>query len=105
MIRNAVIHLSGEQPVVVDLEQMPTVTDVAIVCTNVRYVGGKKPNFIDHTESTFIFPMLNIRFIEIPGAEIRQDLPALAAGEIETDADELLDLEPDEDFLRRIREA
>ena len=105
MIRNAVIHLTGEQPLVADLDQMPTPTDVGLLCSNVRYVDGKKPNFIDHRESTFLFPMLHIRFIEIPSAEDRRDLPAIGAGEIPAPVDDMLDLEPDEDFLRRIREA
>jgi hypothetical protein len=105
MIRNAVVHLTGQQPVVADLEQMPLPTDIGIVCTNVRYADGKKPNFINHTESTFLFPMAHIFFIEIPAADIRRDLPALQAGDFGSEEEELLDLEPDEDFLRRIREA
>ena len=105
MIRNAVIHLTGEQPIVADLEQMPSTTDVGILCTNVRYVDGKKPNFIDHTLSTFLFPMAHVRFIEISAPDIRRDLPAIGAGEIPAPVDDMLDLEPDEDFLRRIREA
>jgi hypothetical protein len=105
VIRNTVIHLAGEQPIVADLEQMPLPSDVGILCSNVRYADGKKPNFIDHTESTFLFPMIHVRFIEIPAADIRRDLPALAMGDLTTEDEELLDLEPDEDFLRRIREA
>lgn len=105
MIRNAVIHLAGEQPLLADLDEMPQSTDIGLLCSNVRYIDGKKPTFIDHTESTFLFPMVFVRFVEIPPAEIRGDRPMLTAGPIEAEDEDMPDLEPDEDFLRRIREA
>ena len=111
MIRNVVIHITNEQPLLADLYEMPTPTDVSLVCTNMRMLDGKKPIFIDHADSVFVFPYLNIRFIEIlaaaatglpetPGADqaISTD-EASAAGETEED------LELDEDFLRRIRDV
>ena len=65
MIRNVVIHITNEQPLLADLYEMPTPTDVSLVCTNMRMLDGKKPIFIDHADSVFVFPYLNIRFIEI----------------------------------------
>jgi hypothetical protein len=111
VIRNVVIHITNEQPLLADLYEMPTAADVSLVCTNVRMLDGKKPIFIDHADSVFAFPYGTIRFIEIlaaaatglpetPGADqaIAPD-EANAAGEAEED------LELDEDFLRRIRDV
>ena len=67
MIQNAVLHIANEQPLVVDLYEMPNAADVSLVCTNVRMLGGKKPVFIDHATSVFVFPYDTIRFVEIPG--------------------------------------
>lgn len=105
MIRGVVVHMTGEQPFLADLEALPTAADACLVCTNVRLGGGKKPSYIDHSESRFLFPLIHVRFVEIPpqatGAEGVAQLPA---GEpVEAVADEELEL--DEDFLRRIREA
>ena len=111
MIRNAVIHLANEQPLVCDLFEMPSTADVTLRCTNLRTLAGKRPIFADHSESTFLFPYLHIRFLEIPpGAEGRPGLPAgetaAAAGSGAPEEPEPEpDLEIDEDFLRRIREA
>ena len=109
MIRNAVIHIANEQPLLADLYQMPTTTDVSLVCTNVRNLDGKKPVFVDHSGSVFVFPYLHVRFIEILAATAtglptspEDALPAAAQSE-DGEVDE--DLELDEDFLRRIREA
>jgi len=107
VIRNAVVHLTGEQPVTVDLFEMPKAGDSLLVCTNMRTLDGKRPVFIDQIESTFVLPYLHIRFIEL-----RPERPDEAAAEAATagapaergEAAEA-DLEIDEDFLRRIREA
>ena len=111
MIHNAVLHIANEQPLVVDLYDMPTAGDVSLLCTNVRMLGGKKPVFIDQSESVFVFPYDTIRFVEIPAAVaagLASDdgvaSPAGASGDHPGEADDE-DLELDEDFLRRIREA
>ncbi len=107
MIRNVVIHLFNDQPVVADMFDVPTAADAGLVCTNLRTIDGRRPVFIDHGDSMFFFPYQQIRFIEIPrepgGEAAGQDAP----GEPATAASEPVedDLEIDEDFLRRIREA
>jgi hypothetical protein len=110
VIRNVVIHIANEQPLVADLYDMPTAADVSLVCTNVRMLDGKKPIFIDHQNSVFSFPYATIRFIEIlAGAatgmpETPSDESDAVAAAAE-DAEPEPDLELDEDFLRRIREV
>jgi hypothetical protein len=108
MIRNAVVHLHNEQPLMADLFDTPSALDQGLLCTNLRTLDGKRPVFIDRTESVFFFPYLHIRFVEFTAAT--SGLPELDAGpearpaadeEAEADAD----LELDEDFLRRIREV
>jgi hypothetical protein len=98
----AILHLTNDQPLVVDLLEEPTPSDIAIVCTNPRTVDGKKPVFIDFTSSTFVFPMSAIRFVEVLrlGAEGEVLTPMVSEQAAEPD-----DLEIDEDFLRRVREA
>ena len=102
MIR-AILHLLSDQPLAVDLLEMPKPSDIAIVCTNVRSIDGKRPVMIDFSASTFVFPMAMIRFIEMPQASAEQDRLAGLATLAEPAEPE--DLEIDEDFLRRVREA
>lgn len=111
MIRNVVIHITNEQPLLADLYEMPTASDVSLVCTNLRMLDGKKPIFIEHSASVFTFPYLHIRFLEIlAGAatglpEAPADDLATAAADGTEDTEAEADLELDEDFLRRIREV
>ena len=113
MIRDVVVHLNGEQPLVADLYEAPSSGDVGLRCTNLRLKNGKRPVFVDDIRSIFFFPYLHIRFLEIPPGAIRGGDPSLALTVEGDDAEQPLtelpepepDLEIDEDFLRRIREV
>ena len=95
----AVIHPLSEQPLVVDIDEPPGPGDVALVCRNVRTIDGKRPNYLARRDSTVVFPLNSIRFVEIYAGE-----GGISAEEaaVEAEPDEL---EIDEDFLRRVREA
>lgn len=120
MIRNAVLHLLNEQPLVADLPTQPAPGDVALICTNLRTVDGKRPFFVDSSASLFVFPLSQLRFVEVPSASLAgaravepaadwvpthsegSSLPAVVPSDApppETD-----DLELDEDLLRRVRD-
>ena len=109
MIRNAVVHLNNEQPLLADLYEMPKALDQGLLCTNLRTLDGKRPVFVDKIENVFYFPYLHVRFVEFAApsglpeleAGIGADEPTPAAAADDADAD----IELDEDFLRRIREV
>jgi hypothetical protein len=117
MIKNAVIHLLNEQPVLADLFEMPQSLDQGLLCTNLRTMDGKRPVFIERSEGVFYFPYLHVRFLEIPPASTAMagidtpasdaaaaDAAATAAAAAEA-AERETELELDEDFLRRIRDV
>lgn len=112
MIRNAVLHINNEQPMLADLFELPEAGDQGLRCTNLRTMNGKRPVFVDDSASVFYFPYLHLRFVEIPpasmaGTALADAMPVpVAAGVVEepVEVDEG-DLEIDEDFLRRIREV
>jgi hypothetical protein len=83
VIKNAVLHPIGEQPLLADLLVPPRASDISLLCTNLRMIDGKRPTAIDDPSSLFIIPMSTIRFIEAPGQAIeaviheqREDSPA-----------------------------
>jgi hypothetical protein len=122
VIRDAVLHINNEQPLLADLFEAPSPGDVGLRCTNLRSLNGKRPVFVDDIASIFFFPYLHIRFVEIPPGAISGSDPALALATEEADdragrdpaeatdgaaeeADAEGDLEISEDFLRRVREV
>ena len=122
MIRDVILHLNNEQPLVADLFEAPSPGDVGLRCTNLRQLNGKRPVFVDDMKSLFFFPYLHIRFVEIPPAalagadssiatidDIADSAPAGRGAppppEPTSEPEPEPDLEIDEDFLRRIREV
>ena len=114
MIRNAVIHIMNEQPMLADLFEAPAPGDVGLRCTNLRTLNGKRPVFVDDIASIFFFPYLHIRFVEIPPGAVTGSDPSFAVEAIAGSPPAAMpapepepepDLEIDEDFLRRIREV
>jgi hypothetical protein len=113
VIRNVILHVNGEQPLLADLFDAPSPGDVGLRCTNLRMMNGKRPVFVDDMASIFFFPYLHIRFVEIPPTAMSGGDPSLAVtGNAEAEPSEPppapeveADLEIDEDFLRRIREV
>ena len=110
LIRGAVLHLANDQPILIDLFGLPSPAEPVLICTNLRTMTGKRPVWADHIESIFYFPWAVIRFVELPpnSTEIRPALPpgptngAHAAPPPPMPEPEL---EIDEEFLRRVREA
>lgn len=107
MIRNAIVHLFNDQPILVDLFALPEAGDAGLLCTNLRSVDGRKPVFIERSDSRFIFPYHHIRFVEVVNQDEAAPGPGPAPAETAKGAPDPIDadLEIDEDFLRRVREA
>jgi hypothetical protein len=114
VIRDAVLHINNEQPLMADLFELPEGNVALLRCTNLRTLNGKRPIFADDSESVFFFPMIHLRFVEVLPRSLDAEHLALSAGEPQepiemgsgSPQDDLdTELEIDEDFLRRIREA
>lgn len=115
MIRNVVIHQTGQLPVVADLRALPAAGDVNLVCTNMRTTDGKRPSFIDDRENWFIIPLNTVRFLEVPrasmaaageeGEEVLSEAEQAAAAAVAEEERQAAEApaEPDPDLLARIR--
>lgn len=112
MIRDVVLHLNNEQPLRADLFELPEGDTMLLRCTNVRTMNGTRPVYIDDLNSIIFFPMLHLRFIEILPATQGAEHLALGPGEERVPVEAGIakespeeDLQIDEDFLRRVRDA
>jgi hypothetical protein len=117
MIRNAILHIINEQPMLADLFEAPSPGDVGLRCTNLRMMNGKRPVFVDESANIFFFPYLHLRFVEMQPGSVTGSDPSMAmelgseaiaaAPPVQPEPEEAIEpeLEIDEDFLRRIREV
>jgi len=111
MLRDVVVHLHNEQPLVADLLAPPTAGDSCLVCTNLRSMNGKPPDFVERSDSTFVFPPVHVPFIEIRAGHVDDGqvalLPATTGAVVDSDEERPAMETPDEDqepvdVLRRI---
>ncbi len=59
------MHLSGEDPVMGEMENLPTATDITVTIKNPRRRDGKDLPFLEANVTTVVWPMSRVNFIEI----------------------------------------
>ena len=59
------LHVSGEDNIVLDVEELPNTGDQILIGTNPRYRDGKPVRNILPEVNTIIFPWWRINFIEV----------------------------------------
>ncbi len=60
-----IIHLSGEDPVLGEVDELPAPTDTAVTVNNPRRRDGKDLPYIDGNVVTVVWPMHRVTFMEI----------------------------------------
>lgn len=60
-----VIHVSNEEPVVAEAEELPGPDATLITVKNPRRMDGKDLHYLDDNVVTVIWPLSRINFIEI----------------------------------------
>ena len=64
------LHISGDENIVVDVEELPKPADQILIGTNPRYRDGKSVRNLLPEVNTVIYPWGRINFIEVmPGEE------------------------------------
>ncbi len=59
------MHISGEDPVLGEIEALPTTTDVMITVKNPRRRDGKDLHYLEANVTTVIWPLSRVSFIEL----------------------------------------
>jgi hypothetical protein len=64
------LHIMNEDPVMGEVEEMPTATDMLVTVKNPRRRDGKDLPYLEQNVNQVIWPMSRINYIEIiPGSE------------------------------------
>lgn len=69
MSHTVLLHLSGEEPVAGEVDELPKATDTVITITNPRRRDGKDLHYIDSRTVKVVWPLEKISFIEILSGE------------------------------------
>lgn len=70
------LHISNSEPIKVDVDEMPSASDVAIIAKNPRERSDKELAIFDEGVTTVIFPMHRINYIQVlPSADDEIEFP------------------------------
>ncbi len=73
MIR-IILHLQNEDPILAEIEDLPTPNDSIIIVKNPRKKDGKDIPYLDPNVNIVIWPIVRINFIEILEAEKEDEI-------------------------------
>ncbi len=65
MPTTVLIHLTGEDPVLGEVDELPEPTDTAVTVNNPRRKDGKDLPYLDGNVVTVMWPMHRVTFMEI----------------------------------------
>ncbi len=65
-----VLHVENEEPIIGEVDEVPSASDLLIVVNNPRRRDGKDLHYLDANVVTVMWPVDRVNFIEIlPGEE------------------------------------
>ncbi len=74
MAHTVIVHISNEDPIVGELEELPAVTDTMVVIHNPRQRDGKDIGYLSNDVVTVIWPVNRISFIEVMPSEAGEQI-------------------------------
>ena len=70
------VHIANAEPIKLDVEEMPQMSDIAVMGSNPRDRQDRELNWVDDGVSTIIVPWSRINFIQIlPDQEAQEEFP------------------------------
>ena len=69
------VHVANDEPIVLDVDDLPKPTDTFVMGMNPQRRDGKEVNYILREVNQVIFPLWRINFIQILPSEQEDDVP------------------------------
>ena len=68
-----IVHIANEDPIVCELESMPSLQDNLVLIHNPRRRDGMDVHYLDEDVNSVMFPVHRINFIQIlPSADVSE---------------------------------
>ncbi|TLM99601.1 hypothetical protein FDZ73_21510 [bacterium] len=74
MSSTLLIHLLNEDPILAEVDELPTKTDTFIMVKNPRRKDGKDLPYLDNSVTNVIWPLARVSFIEIMPGEKDEEI-------------------------------
>ncbi|HVO43965.1 MAG TPA: hypothetical protein VMT34_15150 [Aggregatilineales bacterium] len=74
MAYNLLLHISNDEPLIVETPKLPEASDTCIVGMHPRRRDNKEVAYVQPEVTTVIFPMWRINFIEVLPSEAEEEI-------------------------------
>lgn len=71
---SVIIHIQNEDPVLGEIDELPSPEDSLIIVKNPRKRDGKDLIYLDPNVNTVIWPVARINFIEVVPSEAEEEI-------------------------------
>jgi hypothetical protein len=73
-----IVHMTNAEPVKIDVEELPKLTDSCIIGKNPRLRSEKEVDWVDEGVTTVIFPWHRVSYVQVmPSGDEELDFPLL----------------------------
>jgi hypothetical protein len=69
-----VLHVQGEEPIIGEIERLPSMNDLLVTVSNPRRLDGKDLHYLAENVITVIWPVARLNFIEIMPTKEDEDI-------------------------------
>jgi hypothetical protein len=69
------VHIAGDDPVILDVDELPKADDTCVIGTNPQRRDQKEVAYILREVNQVIFPMWRINFIQVLPSEQAEEIP------------------------------
>jgi hypothetical protein len=69
-----ILHPTGEEPIVGEIEDLPEPTDIIISVNSPRRLDGKELHYLSENVLTVIWPIARLNFIEVMPTKAEEEI-------------------------------
>jgi hypothetical protein len=69
-----IIHPTGEEPIIGEVEQLPEPADLSVMINSPRRIDGKELHYLAENVLTVIWPINRLNFIEILPTKAEEEI-------------------------------
>ena len=69
-----IIHPTGEEPIIGEVEELPKPTDISVTLNSPRRLDGKELHYLAENVLTVIWPIQRLNFIEILPTKAEEEI-------------------------------
>jgi hypothetical protein len=69
-----IIHPTGEEPIIGEVEQLPDPSDLTITINSPRRIDGKELHYLSENVLTVIWPISRLNFIEVMPTKAEEEI-------------------------------